>query len=117
MTDPDHQVSSTDNESDEVSTQKRENGRVSSTPEKTAMSTASPTSSDESIDFSTTGAARFVTANELRDIHADPFLSERDVWGGPTGQLEHTCTSCRQTTADPSRTCPDCALEERGRSR
>lgn len=114
MPDPDHQELSADSENRVAEAQQRENGRVGSTAEKTAMTPASPTFTDSSIDFSTDGDARFLTARELRDLEDDPVLTERDVWGGSPEPPSYDCSSCGRATHDPTRTCPDCALEERG---
>lgn len=87
------------------------------------MTTASPPNADDRKERSHS----FLTAAEIEQIEDDPVLTvpavleyrarsstlEREPDAPPT----YECTSCGGSTHDPSRICPDCHLEERGRSR
>lgn len=79
MHDSDHQHSSGDPEKRGVSTQKQKNGAGGRPRRKTVMTPASPTSSDESIDFTTRYRPVYVTASELAQVEADPVLTYADL--------------------------------------
>lgn len=84
------------------------------------MTSASPTTSDESLEFSTSDPRAFLTGAEIREIEADPILTVREILefrSDLTADPEpptYECRRCHRQTVSPDRVCPDCAHELEG---